>query len=74
MYHKDFFYKDSSLIGVIAPRGTGKTLLLTALAHEELITAVNEGYDKFRIYHNGFLNPQADIWKIPGETESRLVE
>ena len=27
MYHKDFFYKDSSLIGVIAPRGTGKTLL-----------------------------------------------
>ena len=74
MYHKDFFYKDSSLIGVIAPRGTGKTLLLTALAHEELITAVNEGYDKFKIYHNGFLNPKADIWQIPGETESRLVE
>ena len=74
MYNKNFYYKDSSLIGIIAPRGTGKTLLLSAIAHEELIDAVNGGYKDFRIFHNGFLNPEAEIWKIPGEKESRLVE
>jgi hypothetical protein len=55
MYNKDFYYKDSTMCGIIAPRGVGKTLLLTALAHEELTDALNNGYENFRIYHNGFL-------------------
>lgn len=56
MYNEDYFYKDYSLILTLAPRGQGKTLLLTALAYEELRAALDEGYDNFRIYHNGFLN------------------
>jgi len=74
MYNKDFYYKDSSLIGLIAPRGTGKTLLLSAIAQEELASAVNAGYSGFRIFHNGFLNSESEIWKVPGESETRLIE
>ena len=55
-YNEHFFYKDYSLILCLAPRGVGKTLLLTAIAYEELAAALDEGYDNFRIYHNGFLN------------------
>ena len=54
-YNNDFYYKDASLIGLIAPRGVGKTLLLTAMAYEELSSAINDGYTDFRIFHNGFL-------------------
>jgi hypothetical protein len=72
MYNKDFYYKDSSMLGVIAPRGVGKTLLLTAIAHEELVEATNFGYPDFKIYHNGFLNPKWKGWKEFGN--DRLVE
>ena len=61
MYNQDFYYKDSTMCGIIAPRGVGKTLLLTALAHEELLDALNNGYENFRIFHNGFLNK--NWWK-----------
>ena len=73
-YHDEFYYKDSCLIGLLAGRGVGKTLTMSMLAHEELVTAVNEGYDDFKIYHNGFLDPKWKGWQIPGEKESRLVE
>jgi|TARA_A100001037_G_C15149411_1_gene638228 hypothetical protein len=55
-YNEEFFYKDSSLLGVISPRGYGKTLLLTCIAYHEYISAMEQGYPEFKIYHNGFLN------------------
>ena len=42
-YNEHFFYKDYSLILCLAPRGVGKTLLLTAIAYEELAAALDEG-------------------------------
>ena len=72
MYHKNYFYKDATMLGVIGSRGLGKTLLLTAIAHEELVDATNSGYQDFKIYHNGFLNPKWKGWKEFGP--DRLVE
>ena len=72
MYNQNFYYKDASMLGVIAPRGVGKTLLLTCLAYEELRAATNENYDGFRIFHNGFINEKWPGWRIPGEKKPRL--
>ena len=59
-HRSDYLYKDDSIIiGLLAPRGVGKTLLLTALAHDEWRKANNLGTkagDTFRIFHFGFIN------------------
>ena len=49
MYNQNFYYKDASMLGIIAPRGVGKTLLLTCLAYEELRAASTEGYKEFKV-------------------------
>tara|TARA_R110002012_G_scaffold322036_1_gene554041 strand:+ start:3534 stop:4400 length:867 start_codon:yes stop_codon:yes gene_type:complete len=74
MYNEDFFYKDSSLLGVISPRGYGKTLLLTCIAYHELMSAREQGYADFKIYHNGFLNPKWWGKQFGGDPEEYLVE
>lgn len=72
MYNQNFFYKDASMLGIIAPRGVGKTLLLTCLAYEELRAASTEKYQDFKIFHNGFLNHKWKGWRIPGDKKVRL--
>tara|TARA_R100001530_G_scaffold130758_1_gene101920 strand:+ start:2477 stop:3346 length:870 start_codon:yes stop_codon:yes gene_type:complete len=72
MYNQNFYYKDASMLGIIAPRGVGKTLLLTCLAYEELRAASTEKYQDFKIFHNGFLNHKWKGWRIPGDKKVRL--
>lgn len=67
-------YQENILVGIISARGIGKTLLLTALAYEDLRAAVEGGYKDWKIYHNGFLLKDHPIWTVPGEDKSRLVE
>jgi len=74
----DFFYADSSsILGLLAPRGFGKTLLITAMAHDEWRRANRAGTkagDTFRIFHNGFLDDEWEGWKIDGKKTDRIVE
>ena len=72
MYNQNFYYKDASMLGIIAARGVGKTLLLTCLAYEELRAASTEKYQDFKIFHNGFLNHKWKGWRIPGDKKVRL--
>jgi len=72
MYYQNFYYKDASMLGIIAPRGVGKTLLLTCLAYEELRAASTEGYKEFKVFHNGFISHQWPGWRIPGDKKVRL--
>ena len=76
-HRSDYLYKDDSIIiGLLAPRGVGKTLLLTALAHDEWRKANNLGTkagDTFRIFHNGFINEDWGGWKVNGVKTDRIV-
>ena len=76
MNRKDnFFYKDNTNVTcLLGRRGSGKTLMLCRLAVEEWIRANKKGYKDFHIYHNGFLNNNADIFKIDGKVTGRIQD
>ena len=71
----NFWYKDNTNVTcLLGRRGQGKTLMLCYLAVEEWQKANKKGYHDFHIYHNGFINNKADIFKINGKHTGRIID
>ena len=69
-YNRDqFFYKDCSVTALLGVRGSGKSTLMVRMAMEEWASAINKGFNDFKILHNGFIDSTHEFW---GDHDGRV--